>query len=284
MPTLTFANTPLATLTIVNDRLVTAELLLSEEAGSQSANEMIGSCLVDAKNELRKHLIAWAKEIYDDRLKKFLDLRSSQLQHYHERLNFDFIPPYSDGTSNVWAVANGGFNPISEFNDSANPTTYYFSGSPANGTAGSLVGEATNGDVLVDVATRKFYINRGTAWNAATPSVTWDRFNHRDAIDRITNPEELIESHLCETLRRMCQKGAFRTRPNVKTPEIQGFFMNSQDYWRQEFINNLYGDMDQHSKKRIPGALEALDIDFSGDGDISDFEKSLAREEHWGIV
>lgn len=283
MPITTFANTTFATRTLIRKRLIDAELLLSEEKDSDRIYEMIDPCLVDAKTELKKHLINWAKDVYSDRLDKFLELRSSQLQHYHERLNFDMIPPYSDGTTNVWAVANGAFNPISSLDESANPTTYYISGSPTNGTSGTLVGEATNGDVVVDAATRKFYINRGTEWNAVTPSVTWDRFNHKDVPDHIQNPEELIEAHLCETIRRMVQKGAFRARANTKNAEVHGFFMSTQDYWRNEFLINLYGDRDEY-KIIVPGALNALDIDFSGDGDISDFERSVTDREHWGVV
>lgn len=271
-----WADVELAEISDVRARLVTPEFSLQLDPEADDIDEQIQSCLDAAKDDLRKHLSIWARDNYPSTVKDWMNLRLYEVTKYRERMDLDKLPPYSGrDDSFFW---EGSLHSATEYSELINPDTYATNDTPVSGVQGTWAGTAENESRLVDYKHNKLYINRGTK-----DSPTWERSDFRDALNYIDNPEELVESHLLLTIQRMFERGLFRARVDATSVSEKSFFMDSEAFWQRRFLDELYGCSD-NGRPVSPGVLKLLSIDFSGNGDLSDFELNAAGQNHFGFA
>lgn len=284
MPQLTWANTTLATVALVRGRCSDIGLIVQKGSSPLNIDTIIQNGIEtsdgvdDAKNDLKKHLYLWAKDKYPSTVEKWQNLVGYNFGRYRDRFDLDKIPPtgawYYDGGE----FLNAGIIPVA----SLTPPTYYTSTVPVNGTSGTLAGVAANGsrlDYIASTGQQRLYVNRGSQ-----SSPTWDKANYRDALDWILNADVLVEPHICATMRRLSEKGIFSNRTNYQDSANKDFAFASEGYWNNKFLSNLYGERDEKGRTVNPGVLKDLDIAYSGDGIMSDFEMTLSGDEHFGFA
>lgn len=284
MPQLIWDDQEFATVPLVKNRCEDIGIL-TQKNGEQ-LDSLIAKCIGqdatdydNAKYDLKKHLYSWAKDKYPDTIEKWQSLVGYAFGRYRDRFDLDKLRP----NGGAWYYNNNEFIEISGVIPAAlNPQTYYTNTVPVNGTSGTLAGVAANGARLDYIATtgeQRLYINRGSI-----TSPTWEKTNHRDAVNWILNSEVLIEPHICATMRRLAEKGIFSNRVNYQDRANKEFSMDSESYWNIKFLDTLYGQKDEKGRTINPGILKDLDIDYSGDGIMSDFEMATVGEEHFGFA
>lgn len=253
----TWANTTFCTLEDIDNRVPDAYNILSRSRSEQGSDVELQICITNGKAELKKKLEIWAADTFVDTIDNLLTRSRKAIQDGIKRRKLDAELTY--GT--VWYIANG-----SQFFDLQNvtyqipPKVYYNGGVPVNGT--TLANTAAKGSYLIDTVNWTIpYKNTGTL---ASP--TWEAFNSRDILDNILNPTDLMDANIYVALQLAAERGMFRDGALEKS-------MNWELYWKDKFLEELYGSDSTNGKKKSKGVLSLIRFDITGDGLTSDFER-----------
>ena len=287
MAYITYSALTLATVRTVKQRLLTPEIAIQATKDDPTIDTTIQSVIDNTKSgTLSNHLDMWLRDVMPDTVAKWVGLRTNAFYRYQERSNIDTMPlygMYSGGGSGAWYEFGGSFIGVgAAITGQAKPQTFYLALATAPDTT-ILAGSATNGDRLIDVNTRKIYVNRG---DDTVPTIIWQRQNSEDGKDYFINPSVLVEPHTYLVLSRLFELGVFKNRGNYSGQEQKTFMYDGQEYWHNKFISSLYGEHDERGRALVPGVLKSglLHTDFSNNGDFGDFAREMAGAEYFGCV
>jgi hypothetical protein len=216
------------------------------------------------KDDIRKRLIKLFKDSYPTTVDRWITFSSYAINQTRNRLEQalrsrgleELLP------SDIGTLVN---DPDFIFNGFlTRPAQFLNHGAPTNGASGTEAGNAANGSILIDTVNWAVYQNKGTL---AVPA--WTLWDPKGFVDCILNPTEL-------------------KTPNV-TGTILALYENGSLIDNGQYSENLkaYEDTKKRLTKKyaedLELALSILDVDASGDGLLSDFEKSRVSEFDYGF-
>jgi len=248
---------------IVNKRLSEGALVsLFESEDRAKTRQRVQSFIHDVvQQEVRPKVVAFLANKYPNRSADVIALRNRLEQEAKDQISRvrmlngtnAIVPPEgvidSDNDDDEETQTTGDY-----------PQVFLTSGAPTSGSSGDYAGTAKNGAYLIDTEVNKTYINRGTL-----DIPTWEPWIIKELVDLLLNPECLTYAVASGVVWKIyeyaesIQSPHFLDRMDVigkKTKEKKAFF---------------------HEKLNV--ALQDLECDLSGDGQINEFEQSDDGEE-----
>ncbi len=134
--------------------------------------------------------------------------------------------------------------------------------------AGSIV-------INTDTSVNQFpYVNRGT-----NDAPVWVRFQPKDLINFISNPEVLKMSVVYCTLMLMARDGMFANRANYQDAANSGFTLDAERLFALLYDEEKNGKLSPDQKKRISdGNFGLIEWDIAGNGIITDYALSKTND------
>jgi hypothetical protein len=207
------------------------------------------------KERIRKRLLIWMKPKYGEKSEDLIQNWLGAIHRKRQEINTRFTEL---GNNTVYLQSDGvlvSFNLLDAAAQSiqdVNPALYFKSGPPSPTDFANV---ARNGAKYVDLASGDIYVNKGTL---AVPS--WIAYSLKSLLDFIDDLSLLNEAAVSGTVWLMLNEGILRLKAEGNT---------SVDIYK-DYINpakKLFED-------DLSEALQLLDIDESGDGVISNYERS----------
>ena len=285
MPQKTFAQQIFCTVADVRTKISSPEVVIVANKSDKTLDSQIQSHIDSSKDQyLRQPLINECTKRFPTTVQGWLEYKRMQINVSQIGLRRDLQQSFSlSGSDTAWYQ-----DEIGTFIDIGGlltgsvmgvmPRTFYNYGVPTNGANGTLVNIASNGAICLDTSPTGWllYINR----SIDPTQVLWQLYDPSDAIDFILNPQELKWSAIWGCALSMAQDGMLRNTFNFDNPQEAAFKSHILNFCMKQYQNALWGFRDELTGARISqGALSIIQWDLSGDGAISDFERSVNTNE-----
>lgn len=144
---------------------------------------------------------------------------------------------------------------LNEFSSALPPQVFYFNGDVTNDL---FTGSARNGAFLCEMRQSDVYVNHGTI-----DAPIWTLFDTNALIDRITNPSVMLDAAVAGTIWLLLEDASLG-------------FTAVQDS-ASDLIETAIPRRKKLFDERLERAIGLLRIDMSGDGLISEFERTRTQ-------
>ncbi len=171
------------------------------------------------------------------------------------------------------------YSPLGYFSDQVSIDTNIFCNfgipdSSVKKKAGAIV-------INTDTSQNQFpYVNQGTQ-----NSPNWVRFQPKNLIDFISNPDCLKMCHVFCTLMLMARDGMFSNRVNFQERTNYEFQLDGERLFALLYDEEKYGKLSPDQKKRISeGNFNLIEWDIAGNGIINDYSLSKTNEGRGAMI
>ena len=289
MPYTPYANLTIGTAAGVKLKIGSPSLVLQLTSDNTAAiDAAIQGVLNDTQtNVLSKHLDDHFRTVMPDTITRWVNQRQSWFTAWHRRANLDTLPIYgmyggadSNAPGGAWLLSGQTFRPADDIGAVEPPYTWFFIGPVVNGSGSTatLLSIGNNGDRAFDTLNRILYVNRGSS-----TSVDWEVQTYEDVKDYLINPSILASAHNYIAIARMFEIGYTRLLVNYTDPARRDYFMEREEYYKNKFIAELYGEADERGRRTGAGVLKLLQTDYSNSGTFNEYSREINPEEVWTV-
>lgn len=200
-------------------------LAIAYRANPLSANTDVAKAIANVQTDIKRALILKLRGSFATTVTDLMNMARDQWIAARQQYNTD--SGTTGSVSMAVSIWTDYFNASAYANwyvgQSLLPGVWVTDVAPTNGTSGDYAGYAANGDFLANLISGFVYVNQGTS-----DSPTWVKFTPDMLVDFITNPEQLRQAAIHNTIVQCLQ--------NITVLQMSDQLLHSTlarlDYWK----------------------------------------------------
>lgn len=253
-------------LTLCTESDVTGELrdihaALVIERGSETLSATIAAKIALAKADIRRRMLLRLPELFAVTVQSVLAVEQARA---NAEIEYNRADPELLEISFTRMVLGSQRAPDSYAPSYGVRTIYSGTGVPDADYKSDV---AVYGDLYIDIYAGRVYI-RTIVTIDEVDSDTWTQLTPAHLLDCIVNPTELTACAVAGTIHYLLQDAIMR---NNAGGQDLALMVDRSNYWTSEFT------------RRYNEAEQLLQIDFTGDGVVSDFELTRSQARRYGV-